>query len=114
MLQNKNIHSGYATTTAAYDKAMFAMHIRPENHIKMYFLVITQFHFLCANTLNVRQIAQFFLHSLYERQVFSYGNPTGELRSNWNSSRQLKAILGKISVSQDFLRKINMEKIKLN
>ena len=22
--QNKNIHSGYATTTAAYDKAMFA------------------------------------------------------------------------------------------
>ena len=24
MLQNKNIHSGYVTTTAAYDKAMFA------------------------------------------------------------------------------------------
>ena len=58
------------------------LHIRPENHIKMYFLVITQFHFLYANTLNVRQIAQFFLHSLYERQIFSYGNPTGELRSN--------------------------------
>lgn len=57
-------------------------HIPPENHIETYFLVITQFHFLCANTPYVQQISHFLLYSLYERQVFSYGYPTGELRSN--------------------------------
>ena len=69
MLQNKNIHSGYATTTAAYDKAMFAY-----SPWKPYWDVFSCNHTVllpvCEHSLCVINISRSSLLSLRKASIF--------------------------------------------